>query len=305
MDDTSTGRRFDLIHPHCGSLSAMKVGLIDILKIGGFDESLSTKLVRHQDHRYPGLRQHDWLELYQSYQSKPRFHSAKQIVSFYGLPGTRAEFYGVYKVLGWRPASEGRTVASCKPSLRWNRESQFFYNLERDTRFDDLRDRLIIDWGAGALAWVQKLSNKAVLEILEPGRKLGPFSDYLEFNLTYAELKDLFSNEEAHRDWKTALSAVAGVYLVLAQGSGDLYVGSASGDEGIWGRWRDYAQSRDGDGGNEKLRALVAEDNRCPGSFRFSVLQILPKSMARDEVLKREARYKDKLGSRATGLNLN
>jgi hypothetical protein len=35
------------------------------------------------------------------------------------------------------------------------------------------------------------------------------------------------------------------------------------------------------------------------------VLQILPKTMARDEVVRREALYKHKLGTRATGLNLN
>ncbi len=49
----------------------------------------------------------DWLELYQRYQSKPKFHGVKQIVSFCGLSDTRAGFYGVYKVLGHRPASEG------------------------------------------------------------------------------------------------------------------------------------------------------------------------------------------------------
>ena len=42
-----------------------------------------------------------------------------------------------------------------------------------------------------------------------------------------------------------------------------------------------------------------------PNQFRFSVLQILPKTMARDEVVRREALHKRKLGTRATGLNLN
>jgi hypothetical protein len=222
---------------------AVTIGLIDILKLAGFDPTVSTKLVRHQDRRYPvpELRRHGWLELYQSYQSKPRFHAAKQIVSFYGLHGTRAGFYGVYKVLGCRPAAEGSTIASCDWSLVWKRESKFFYDLQHDPRFEEFRDRLIIDWGRGALAWVQKLENKPVLEILEAGRKLPPFIDYLEFSLTYKELKELFENEEAHRDWKIPLSAVAGIYLILAQGSGDLYVGSAYGESGIWGRWRNYA----------------------------------------------------------------
>jgi len=281
------------------------LGLVDILGLADFDQTLPTKLVRHQDRRYPAdeLRRRGWLELYQSYQSKPKFHAAKQIVSFCGLSGTRAGFHGVYKVLGHCPASEGPTPPSCSWSQEWNRTAQFFYSLERDTRFDDFRDRLIIDWGPGTLAWVQKLDNKPVLEILPPGRKLAPFDDYLEFSLTHAELKDLFDNEEAHRDWRTPLRAVAGVYLVLAQSTGNLYVGSAYGESGIWGRWRQYAAK--GDGGNVQLRELIRSNSAYPGQFRFSVLQISPKTMTRDEVLKRETLYKHKLGTRATGLNSN
>jgi hypothetical protein len=283
----------------------MTIGLIDILKLAGFDSTLPTVLVRHQDHRYPvpELRRHDWLELYQSYQSKPKFHAAEQIVSFYGLHGTRAGFYGVYKIQGYRPARKGSTLASCAWSLAWRRKSKFFYDLERDPRFEDLRDRLIIDWGPATQAWVQKLKNKPVLEILEPGRKLPPFIDYMEFSLTHNELKDLFNKAEAHRDWRIPLSAVAGIYLILAQGSGDLYIGSAYGEGGIWGRWRNYTNS--GDGGNARLRELIRRDSSYPEQFRFSVLQILPKTMARDEVLQREVLYKHKLGTRATGLNLN
>jgi len=261
--------------------------------------------VRHQDRKYPveDLRRHDELEIYQSYQGKPKFHGAEQIVSFYGLSGTRAGFYGVYKVIGRHSASEGRTLNSSDLSQKWSEGSQFFYDLKRDRRFDDFRDRLIIDWGPGALAWVQKLDNKPVLEILPPGRKLDPFDDYLEFSLTYAQLKDLYANEQAHRDWRIPLGAVAGVYLILAQKLGEQYVGSAYGEDGIWGRWAKYANS--GDGGNVRPRELLRRDSEYPEQFRFSVLQILPKTMTPNEVIKRETLYKRKLGSRATGLNSN
>ena len=85
------------------------LGLLDILKLGGFDTAPPCKLVRHQDARYPvdEMRRHGWLELYQSYQAKPVFNNVEQIISFYGLPGTRACFYGVYRVLGHRDGLEG------------------------------------------------------------------------------------------------------------------------------------------------------------------------------------------------------
>jgi hypothetical protein len=158
-------------------------------------------------------------------------------------------------------------------------------------------------WGSGTKAWVQNLKNKPVAESLPPGRKLPPFGDYLEFSLTYAQLKELFENKEAHRDWWTSLQAVAGVYLILTP-SGEQYVGSAYGASGIWGRWRSYAKS--GHGGNAKFKKLVRHNRTVfPEQFRFSVLQILPKTMAFSEVVRRETQYKHKLGTRARGLNSN
>ena len=82
---------------------------------------------------------------------------------------------------------------------------------------------------------------------------------------------------EAHRDWRTPLSAVAGVYLILDQRTGALYVGSAYGANGIWGRWRGYAKT--GHGGNVKLRKLMKRDPTYTAQFRFSILQIFPNTM--------------------------
>jgi GIY-YIG catalytic domain len=224
-----------------------------------------------------------------------------KIVSFYGLPGNRAGFYGVYKVLGHHSRKEGPTPATCKWSQEWNRGKGFFYDLKRDRRFDDFRDRLIIKWSGRS--FVQKIDKKYILEIKESGRRLPPFDDYLSLNLTYAQLKDLFKHEGAHQDWRTALSEIAGVYLVLAQTSGKQYVGSAYGLRGIWGRWRRYAKS--GHGGNVQLKELIQNNSSYPEQFRFSILQILPKTMPLDKVLERESLYKQKLGTRAAGLGLN
>jgi hypothetical protein len=285
----------------------MKLGLVDVLKMAGFDPTVPTKLVRHQDRRYPveELRRVGALERYQEYQGKPKFHGASQIVSFYGLPGTRAGFYGVYKVKGVsnHEPIDGPVVEAYPKSAEWNRDAKFIYELERDTRFDGLRDRIIIDWGAGALAWVQNLDNKEVVEVLPHGRALPPFEDYLEFSLTYDQLIGLFENAEAHRDWRVPLCSVGGVYLVLAEKAGDLYVGSAYGVGGIWGRWESYA--RTGHGGNAQLKELMEKDNDYPRRFRFSVLQTLPRTLSFEQVIRRERMFKDKLGTRTKGLNLN
>jgi hypothetical protein len=280
--------------------------LLELLELRGFAASIPGKLVRHQHNKYPvvELLRNGWLDLYQSYQGRDVFKGCRQIVSLYGLTGTRAMFHGVYRVNGVRPASEGEVLADCPWSFAWNKIANHFYELERDTRFDEFKDRIVVEWGRGARSWVQNMDRvKPIIEISAPRRTLPPFEDYLEFSLSFSQLRSLFENEDAHREWRSRLSAVAGVYLILVESTGDLYVGSACGAQGIWGRWRDYANT--GHGGNVKLRELVESKVNCPEAFRFSILQILPKTMAKDEVISRECIYKNKLGSRATGLNRN
>ena len=273
---------------------------ISILEFAGFDPKPRTKMVRHQDPTFELdlLRRNGRFERYQATQRKPVFDGLEQLVSFYGLPGTRAAFFGVYKV-GESTIVEG-TEGVSGPLRYRSAESRIFYRLERDTRFDFLQNRLIVGW-SGARNWVQNLKSLEVLEIRAPGRKLLPFTDYLEFSLTFAELKDLMRSQEAHRDWQSALSAVAGVYLIRDSQSQQLYVGSAYGAEGIWGRWTTYADTHHG--GNKKLQELVQSDSRYADNFVFSVLQVLPRTMTKEEVIKKEELYKCKLGTRVEGLN--
>lgn len=281
------------------------LGVLDLLKLYGFDPAAPAKLVRHKYDRYPveHLLRDGWLDLYQGYQGKPRFDGLGSIVSFYAQAGTRACFYGVFKVLGRRPAAEGPAPKDCPWVADWRAECPHYYDLERVTGYEGLEQRLVIDWGKGTIAWHQQLTNKPVVELFPPGRRLDPFDDYLEFTLSFAQLKELFTHAGAHADWRSRLEAVAGVYLILAEKTGDLYVGSAYGAGGVWGRWGQYAQN--GHGGNKRLVELLAEDADYPARLRFSLLQILPKTFTKDEVIAREAVFKQKLGTRATGLNLN
>jgi hypothetical protein len=281
------------------------IGVLDVLRIEEWVPTERTRFVRHQDRRFPvdQLRRDGIFELYQRYQGRPIFHKTDYIVSFYAGPQTRAIFYGVFKVNGHAPANEGEVLADYPWSQRWHDSAKYFYDLELLPHARGLRDRLVIDWGKGTRSWVQKSQNREVLEIREPGRSLPPFDDYLEFTLSYRQLQDLFRHPEAHHEWRSRLSAVAGVYLILAETTGHQYVGSATGEAGIWGRWNSYATT--GHAGNSKLRALLASDHAYPDAFRFSILQILSRTMAREEVIEREIRFKQKLGTRATGLNDN
>lgn len=285
-----------------------RLGIVDLLRLKGFDPTRSAKLVRHQDTRYDVLHDrrydvHDLLrrgllEIYQSYQSKPVFDGCDVIISFVGEEGTKARFIGVYRVLR-RIAGSDAPLPPDFPYQEW-RETPHFYQLEREPGFEDLENRVVIEWGKGALAWHQRLSNKEVVEVLPPGQFRPPFRDYLEFTLTHAELVELYHHQEANREWRARSAAIAGVYLILATTTGEQYVGSAYGTEGIWGRWRSYAAN--GHGGNKLLMDLCKEPG-YPASFSYSILQILPKTFAKSAVIGWEEHYKEKLGSRAHGLN--
>ena len=172
------------------------------------------------------------------------------------------------------------------------------------TGFEELEKRVIIEWGGATVKWHQGTKHDKEVVAIEPrGQIRQPFRDYLDFTLTYPELKELYSNPDGNAEWRSRLSAVAGVYLILATTTGDQYVGSASGAEGIWGRWANYA--RDGAGENVLLNKLLDRDPAYPAAFSYSILQVLPNTYARSEVLACERRYKDKLGCRAKGLNAN
>lgn len=280
-----------------------EIGIIDLLKVCGLDPACRSKLVRHKDYRLDlhGLLRRGWLDAYQSFQSRPVFDNLDYVISFVGVGGTQARLVGVYKVLGRRAGKDGILPPGC-PYTEW-KESAHFYELERQTGFEALEHRAVIEWGRAALVWHQHTTNKPVIQMLPKGHMLRLFTDYLDFTLTYEELHYLFSHQEANQEWRARLSAVAGVYLILATTTGRQYVGSAYGTEGLWGRWAAYAA--DGHGGNLLLRELVTTDDAYPAAFTYSVLQIIPKTTAPAETLEWERLYKKKLGSMATGLNAN
>lgn len=257
-------------------------------------EGKRVKLVRHRDenmdyHRDVLTDRNKALE-YQKKQARDVFSDCDYIVSFFALERGRSIFFGVFKVSGAAINDQGR----------------FYYSLEQVQEFDGLVDRLIVDWGAGARAWVQwydrKGAEKEVIEIL-PAGYIGNFPGLFNFTLEFNELKTLVENPEANHDWRYHLSVVNGVYLILDGLTGQQYVGSAYGENGIWGRWSYYAATAHG--GNKELIDLMKEDRAYCRHFRFSVLQTLPSNIASRDVIAIEQLYKKKLGSRIHGLNSN
>lgn len=166
------------------------------------------------------------------------------------------------------------------------------YDLTLQDTLNDLIGKLFIDWGAGALAWVQyaERNNKPVTELRlsfqEPA-----FPGFLNF------IQELSKLEKVPMSWVVALQSSRGVYLLTCPRTKEQYVGSATGEEGFWGRWQAYIHT--GHGGNVGLKS------RDPSDYQVSILEVAGTSATTEDILTMEGRWQAKLQSREMGLNRN
>ncbi len=261
----------------------------ELLYNRGLDKSAKIKLVRHKDRRldlynlYRSQRQ-EFLS-YQNKQAKDIFNGVDYIASFIGEEGILSRFIGIYKLVDRQKLAD----------------DHFEYQMEEVSGFEDLKERVIIKW-ENAISWHQWIKNEMEVIQIHPGLHYKQFTDYFDFILDFRELKEIISNQ--YTDWKKVLSATKGIYLISDTKTGKLYVGSAYGEEGIWGRWSRYV-STNGHGDNKTLKELIETDLNHALNFQFSILMLLPRTITADEAIKKEKLFKNKLGTNSFGLNNN
>lgn len=280
----------------------MKLTIHRLFEIYGIDPS-KTKLVRHSNVEIPVYETFknniERLENYQSFQTNKKFGKASHIASFAPGHGTSALFLGIWDITGCTENSgfgEKHRQLLERHSLPpdWF-DGSSYYHLHKNPAMNDLSERLVIEWGGSTVSWVQN-KDKPVIE-LRRANSIEDFVSYDNVQISYQDLATLSNNKSANIDWVNALSAVNGVYLIKDNSTGKLYVGSAYGEAGIWGRWMTYTLN--GHGGNVDLVSLD------PQFFEFSILEIVSGTTSESEVIHRENRWKEKLGSRKFGLNQN
>ncbi|SDN00241.1 hypothetical protein SAMN05421813_13235 [Daejeonella rubra] len=256
----------------------------------GLDAKSKIKLVRHKENSKDlyNLYRTDKAEFfeYQNSQSNDVFNGVDYIVSFIGEEGFQSRFIGVYKLTDRKKFAD----------------DHFEYQMEEvKEQFDDLKERVIIRW-KNAISWHQWIKNEMEIIEIQPGLHYKKFTDYSDFTLSFNELKEIVT--EQYSDWKKMLSVTKGIYLISDTKTGKLYVGSAYGEEGIWGRWCKYVLTN-GHGNNKTLMELVMDDPTHGNNFQFSILMLLPRTITADEAIKKERLFKNKLGTNSFGLNNN
>ena len=229
---------------------------------------------------------------YQSEQHKDIFKDVDYVVSFIGEDGTLARMVGVYQILGRDTERENLTGVD-----------KFCYKMVELDGFDELNERVIVDWGDSARTfhqWLDK-NDKAIVAVERKGFDW-VCPDYEEISLTYGQLSHVIN--ERLDAWKRKLTVVNGIYVISDRKTGKLYVGSTYNRDGIWGRWEDYA--RTGHGGDVQLANLIAEDpDYAKDNFVWSILQTLPLNVSDIEAIRVETLWKNKLGRSVCLLNRN
>lgn len=277
----------------------------DLLRKRGLNpDTDKAKLVRHKESK----RKIDLYDLYRNEREKFLFYQKTQwaddykdsdyIVSFIGEKSTLARFVGVYKI------KSSKKFDTVQPDLEVRGEGEgynFQYEMEEMVEFKDLKERIIIDWGKGTVAWCQNIRHEKEIVAITPGLD-DVFPGYPNVILKFGKLKNII--DESSSVWKNALSAVNCIYAILDNKTGQIYVGSTYNKEGIWGRWSVYVQTN-GHGNNVSLKELIDKDANYASHFTFSILHILPINISPEEAIKEEILFKRKLGAIQFGLNNN
>jgi len=283
--------------------------LRNILRLSGLDLSAKIKMVRHKDSREAIMingkevegNPYDWYRkdkdkfiAYQSEQHRDVFKGVKYVVSLIGEAGTTARFIGVYEVEGEDAVRKSAVGAE-----------KFYYRMREVEGFEELKDRVIIDWGKAAITWHQWLTEDNDKEVIAitPGFEWDPPQDYEDIILNYSQLKYIIC-EKSFETWKRKLSDCNCIYAISDSCSGKLYVGSTYNREGIWGRWKDYAET--GHGNDVELKKLLdADPEYAKKYFTWSILQILPLNVSDNVAIRKETSWKDRLGRSVCALNKN
>lgn len=129
------------------------------------------------------------------------------------------------------------------------------------------------------------------------------FPGYRGVDLSWADLNAIVHAEAP--SWRTALRNQKGIYLVTDNSDGKQYVGSAYGNEELWGRWSQYASTVHGNNaGLVEVLELHGIDHGKE-NFRFALLETLDSHTPDPEVILRESHWKNILGTRKHGHNNN
>lgn len=171
----------------------------------------------------------------------------------------------------------GRLILKCNKGNTWSR---YVFNLEK---------------------YIYTAMVKEILPCIYSGET---FEGYDCVHLPYSRLNDIF-NGRILPTYYEALKKITGVYCLTDTRTGKLYIGSATGEEGVAQRWGNYLESKHG--GNKKLITLYNEkgDEYFEKYFTFTLLEYFGLSYDPVKIQHREQYWKKCFDTIKNGYNDN
>jgi len=291
------------------------MNLNDLLLKEGIDPQY-VLVFRHRPYEPQLCKVLPWLaaeraELFNAYQqtqgerAEKAMTRASHVASFIGHEAGKALFIGLYSIGTssaltlrhfWQvPANielkrfgmRGFTGGDGRSSILW-------FDLALTKFYAEWKGKLVVRWPPPERAWWRRAHRNdiPVHAILEDSALDAAMPDWDRLVLNWEELGVLPMR------WRSVLREWRAIYYIFDVCDGKGYVGSAYGEHNLLGRWLNYAAS--GDGGNALLRKRDAR------MFQFSILERVSPDMEADEVIAREASWKERLHTRSPdGLNDN
>lgn len=276
----------------------------DILRKVGLDPS-KVKLIRHAmaDRGFQECYKANVVYEYTCHQKMGFSKGYDYWVTFISDHGTLCKLDSCYKVGTAVPDTPDMIPKGTPEIIAREFQGEYaYFQLEPLDLLKEYEGRLIIDWGRSTRMWHQKgTTEKTVVAIQVEDKKV--FPGFENLILAYDDLKEIVENPTIYEAWHTALSSVNAIYLIVDRETGKQYVGSSYGKDGLLGRWACYVDSLHGN--NKLMKELICAYPECYHNFQFSILQILPKIVTDDEVIKTERLYKKKLLTIPFGMNNN
>ena len=228
---------------------------------------------------------------------------ASYVASFIRHPAGRALFIGLYSIGEATPLTDTQfwRIPSAKTLREFGmansgtspeRQTILWFDLVLMDFYANWKGKLVVDWPKPYIKWWRWAHSKelAVQAILPDSVLDAAMPHWQEISLSWRRLSILPT------EWKSALSHWRAIYFIFDTSDGKGYVGSAYGKQNLLGRWLNYAAS--GDGGNAELQ------KRDPNNFQFTILERLSPDAEKDEVVRIENTWKERLHTRVPfGLN--
>jgi hypothetical protein len=239
---------------------------------------------------------------WQECQNQLNFQCDK-IISLIHLGGDRWLFAGVYSVEGVKARSKGEPNIFCPEGVP---RSWFEYSTRELGGLEHLTGRTIVrfekKFRASYLKAKKYLDSLIVCEIRDQRMSINDFPGYHSVLLPFRLLCTIV--REDLPSWKSALSNVAGIYIITDNKTGKHYIGSAYGGQGLWQRWVEYA--KDGHGNNRELIQIIDTNGKeYVKHFQLAILEICDPNTNNEYIISREPHWKDVLRSREFGYNTN